>query len=92
MADHYTLTAVRLVIVVLGLIVVYLSFKSHRRNHSSAMLLVSIGFAFITVGAVIAGVLFEFLGFDIFTAITIESTLVALGFMAIIYSIYGTRT
>ncbi len=92
MADHYTLTAIRLLIVVLGFMVVYLSFKSHRKHHSSSMLFVSIGFTFITVGVVVAGALFEFFAFDIFTALTIESILVATGFLAIVYSIYGTRS
>lgn len=90
--ENYALVVIRLVIVVLGIIIIYLSFKSHRQNHSSAMLLVSTGFAFITVGVVIEGVLFEFFDFDIFTAHTVESILVALGFMAIIYSIYGAKS
>ncbi len=92
MPYHYGLVLVRLLIVALGAIVVYLAFRSHRQNRSIAMLFLSIGFTLITVGAVIEGVLFEFLGIDIFAAHTVESTLVALGFTAIIYSIYGTRT
>lgn len=92
MSSHITLVLVRLLIVALGAVVIYLSFKSHRQNHSNAMLLLSIGFTFITVGAVIEGILFEFLGFDIFGAHTVESILVALGLMAILYSIYGTRS
>lgn len=41
---------------------------------------------------VIEGVLFEFFGFDIFGAHTVESILVASGLIAIVYSIYGTRS
>lgn len=92
MSAHITLVLVRLLIVALGTTIVYLSFKSHRQNHSNAMLLLSIGFVLITVGAVIEGVLFEFLAFDIFRAHTVESVLVASGLIAIVYSVYGTRT
>lgn len=92
MSSHITLVLVRLLIVILGAIVIYLSFKSHRQNHSTAMLLLSMGFALITIGAVIEGVLFEFFGFDIFGAHTVESILVASGLIAIVYSIYGTRS
>lgn len=92
MSYHTILVLVRLLIVALGAIIVHLALRSHRQHRSNAMLLVSIGFTLITVGAVIEGVLFEFLGFDIFAAHTVESTLVALGFTVIIYSTYGTRT
>ena len=92
MSFHYALVFVRLLIVLLGSVVVYLTLKSHRHNHSNAMLLLSIGFALITIGAVIEGVLFEFLGYDILEALMIGSVIGALGFTAIIYSIFGTRT
>ena len=87
-----TLVIVRLLVVALGAIIIYLTFKSHRQNHSNGMLFLSIGFALITVGAVVEGVLFEFLALDIFWALTVESIMTASGFTAIIYSIYRAKT
>lgn len=92
MSFHITLVLLRLLIVALGMLVVYLSFKSHRQNHSSTMLLLSMGFLLLTVGVVVEGILFEFFGLDIFGAHAVESILVASGLSVIVYSIYGTRT
>ncbi|MBI4258811.1 MAG: hypothetical protein HY619_07635 [Thaumarchaeota archaeon] len=92
MSFHISLVLIRILIVALGLIITYLSFKSHRQNHSSAMLFLSLGFMLITIGVVIEGVLFEFLAFDLFGAHTVESVIVALGLIAIVYSIYGARS
>lgn len=92
MSFHFTLILIRLLIVLLGAVVVYLSFKSYMKNRSSAMLLLSIGFGIITISVVIEGMLFEFFGLDIFAAHMVESVGVALGFAVIIYSIYGTKT
>ncbi len=92
MEYHFILIMVRLIIVFLGLIITILSFKSHRKNRSRTMLLLSIGFALITLSVVTQGVLFEFFGWDVFTVQMVESVGVALAFGLIVYSIYGTKT
>ncbi len=92
MPYHYALVFIRLIVVLLGSVLVYLSLKAHRRNGGNGFFLLSIGFALITTGAVAAGVLFEFFLFDIFGALTIESILTTLGLISIITSIYGIKT
>jgi hypothetical protein len=54
------------------------------------MLYVAIGFLFISFGAVIEGVLYEVVGLKIFTAGAIQTTVVAIGMVVILYSLYGS--
>ncbi len=83
------LRIVKIVIVVLGTILVYLAAKGYRRSKSKAMIFLSLGFALVTIGSVLAGVLFEFLGFELIDVSIIESIMIILGFACVIYSIYG---
>lgn len=59
------LAILRVVKVLLGAVVVWLSGQAWRRNKSGAMFFLSLGFALITAGSVAAGVLFEFLGYGL---------------------------
>ena len=56
------------------------------------MLFLAIGFVLITIGSVLAGVLFEFLGYTLLEVVTIEASVMLAGFVSIIYSIYGTKS
>jgi len=89
MQDIIFLRALKLVIVLMGAILVYLGVKGYRRTKSRDMILLAAGFALITAGSVAAGVLFEFLGFQLVDVDIVESVMVAVGFGALIYSIYG---
>lgn len=50
---------------------------------------VAVGFLLISVGAVIEGVLFDVVGLSIFLAGTIQTAIVAVGMLVILYSLYG---
>jgi len=53
------------------------------------MIFLAIGFALITAGSVAAGILFEFLGFQLIDVEIVESAMIILGFASLIYSIFG---
>lgn len=89
MFDISVLRALKLLIVLLGTVLVYLGIKGYRRNRSKDMIFLSLGFAFITAGSVAAGILFEFLGFQLIDVSIVESIMVVVGFGFLIYSIYG---
>jgi len=89
MQDIYVLRALKLVIVILGSILVYLGVRGYRKNRGKDMVFLTVGFALITAGSVAAGVLFEFLGFQLIDVEIVESTMVILGFASLIYSIFG---
>ena len=89
MLDISVLRALKLLIVLLGTVLVYLGIKGYRRNRSKDMIFLSLGFGLITAGSVAAGILFEFLGFQLIDVSIVESVMVIVGFGMLIYSIYG---
>lgn len=89
MQDIYVLRVLKLIIVLLGSVLVYLGAKGYRRNRRNEMIFLTVGFALITTGSVAAGVLFEFLGFQLVDVEIVESAMVILGFASLIYSIFG---
>ena len=88
---HELLVLTRIAVVILGAIIAYLSLEGHRRNGSKSMLFVFLGFLLVTVGALSAGILFEFFKHSLIDVYTFDSVMMALGFSSIIYSIYGVR-
>jgi len=56
------------------------------------MFFLALGFALITAGSVAAGVLFEFLRFELLEVNIAEGLVQLLGFAMIIYSVYGRPT
>lgn len=53
------------------------------------MLFVAVGFVFISVGAIVEGLLFDVFGFSIFLAGTVQTGIVAIGTVVILCSLYG---
>lgn len=86
---HIELVIAKLVTVGLGLLITYQAYKGYRAHGNEAMRYVAIGFLLISVGAVIEGMLFDIVGLSIFVAGTIQTTIVAVGMLVILYSLYG---
>ena len=86
---HIELVIAKLVTVGLGLLITYQAYRGYRTYGSEPMLYVAIGFLFISVGAVIEGVLYDVIGLSIFLAGTIQTAIVAVGMLVILYSLYG---
>ena len=86
---HIELVIAKLVTVGLGLLITYQAYKGYRTYGSEPMLYVAIGFLFISVGAVIEGILFDVVGLSIFLAGTIQTAIVTVGMLVILYSLYG---
>ncbi|MCX2819812.1 MULTISPECIES: DUF7521 family protein [Halobacteria] len=86
---HIELVIAKLVTVGLGLLITYQAFRGYRVHGSEPMLYVAIGFLFISVGSVIEGILFDVVGLSIFVAGTIQTAIVAVGMLIILYSLYG---
>jgi hypothetical protein len=86
---HIELVIAKLITVGLGLLITTQAYRGYRAYGSEPMLYVAIGFLFISVGSVIEGVLFDVVGLSIFLAGTIQTSLVAIGMLVILYSLYG---
>jgi len=78
-------------ILLLGIVVVYYSQKGYRKTKSKSLLYLAFGFVFVTIGAALAGLLFEFLNYDLALVETIEAGAETVGFSLIVYSIVGTK-
>ena len=83
------LRVLKTLIGILGLLLAYLSIKAYRTSHTKTMLFLAIGFGIITVGSILAGLSFEFLGFSLLQVNIVESLMILVGFIMIMYSIYG---
>lgn len=86
---HLELVAAKLVTMVIGLVIAVTAYRGYRRNDSEPMLYLAVGFSIISVGAVIEGVLYDVFEFSIFWAGTVQTSLVAVGMLVILYSLYG---
>lgn len=73
-------------ILVFGGVVVYYAYKAFGKTKSQAMLLLGVGFAFVTLGALVAGVLYN-AGTELDTVITLQAYMQAVGFFIIVYSL-----
>ena len=78
-------------ILILGIIVVFYSQKGYRKTKSKSLLFLALGFVFVTIGAALAGLLFEFLNYDLTLVETVEAGAETVGFTLIVYSIVGTK-
>ena len=76
---------------VLGAFIVYLAHRGYRRNASRPLLYVSMGFALITAGTVVEGLLYNIFRYELLAAIGTGTIVTILGFITIIYSIYSEK-
>ena len=83
------LRIVRIVTVVLALLLSWLAVNGYRKNKGKGLLFISIGFGIVSAGTAAEGILFEFFNYSILTVHLIESTVVALGLLFLVYAIYG---
>jgi len=88
---HLPLVAGKVVVLVLGLLIATKAYRGYSRHGSGAMLYLAIGFALISVGTVIQGLLFEFVELDLFLAGAIQTVIVATGMLVVLYSLYGSH-
>lgn len=86
---HTELIIAKLVVIALGLIIAAQAFRSYRRGNGRPMLYVAIGFVLISFGAVIEGILFEFDVLTIYQASAVQTGIVAIGMLFVLYSLYG---
>ena len=86
---HTELVIAKLIVVALGFLIAHQAFRSYRRGNGRPMLFVSVGFIFISVGAVIEGILYEFDILTIYRASAIQTGIVAIGMLFVLYSLYG---
>jgi len=74
-----------------GGFITFLAFKAYRKTGARSLGALSVGFGIITTGTFFAGVVDQVFDAPFQTSQLIESALVALGFLVIVYSLYTTQ-
>ena len=80
------LTVIRLLVLGLGAAIAYTSYTAYRRTGQPYLRTASIGFGIITVGVLIEGVLVVLFDVSIRIAHIVESVVIVLGFIVLLYS------
>lgn len=88
---HEPLIAGKVVVMLLGFIIAYQAYRGYVRNDSPPMIYLAVGFALISIGTAIEGILFEAIHLDIFLAGAIQTLIAAAGMLLILYSLYGSH-
>jgi len=65
--------------------------RDTRETPANHLLYVALGFALITAGTIVEGILYVMLGSELLSAIATGTTVTVLGFVVIIYSIYSVK-
>lgn len=81
------LAATRVVVLGMGVLITYYSFRAYRRTGEPYMRNASIGFGVITLGVLVEGVLFEVAGLDLAVVHVIESVAIGIGFLVLLRSL-----
>lgn len=85
---HALIAAVKTLNLFLGGLITYYAVKAYRRNPSTTMWAFSVGFGLITIGGAVAGFLDVLVQLGTLQAILVEAVFVAVGFVAILYSLF----
>ncbi len=80
---------VKTLLLLVGSAVTIFAYRAYRRTDERALAALAVGFGLVTLGLVLAGLLFEVLGVALAVGIVLESTLVLAGFVVIAYALYG---
>lgn len=86
---HVELIIAKLVTMSLGVLIAVQAYRGYRRTDTQPMLYVAVGFVLVSVGAVVEGILFDVFHFSIFDAGTVQTTIVAVGMLSVLYALYG---
>ena len=87
-SPNLLLPAAKVVTLVFGGLVTFLTYKAYRRTGSRSLRLLAVGFGFLLVGAALGGTLHEVAGLELEASVTLQSLFTALGFGVLAYSLY----
>jgi len=95
MSPHITteiaIIALKTITLLLGGAITYLSYRAYERTRARPLGFLALGFGFVTLGALLAGVIDQVLNLDFQFGQLVETALVAVGFAVIVYSLYVER-
>lgn len=81
--------ALKAITLVLGGIITYFAYNAYRRTNARPIGALALGFGFVTLGALLAGLANQAYGLEGNAVLLIESSLTVVGFGIIVYSLYA---
>lgn len=81
------LTAVRALLLVLGLVTTAVSFRAYRVERTRYLRNATVGFGFITLGVLVEGVLYQATALTLTQVHVVESLALACGFAVLLWSL-----
>ncbi|QLK24901.1 hypothetical protein HYG81_12365 [Natrinema zhouii] len=88
MPTAIALAVVKTLVLIVGGVITFFAYKAYRRTRQPALGYLALGFGLVTLGLVLAGMLYELLAVPLMTGILLESLLVLAGFLVIARSLY----
>lgn len=86
---HGGLVAAKVIVVLLGVLIAAQGYRGYRRNNRPELLYVAWGFLLLSLGSILEGVFYDILNWPLFTAGMIQSIIVAIGLLFILYSLFA---
>jgi len=90
MVEIYLVMGLKTLTLVLGGLITFLAYRAYSRTGDRSLGFLAVGFAIVTCGTFLAGVADQVLQADLQIGLIIESSLVTVGFLFILYSLYTT--
>lgn len=82
------IVGLKTVTLLLGGLITYFAYKAFRRTDARSLQYLALGFAIVTLGSMIGGIVDQILAMERQIAIVTESGLTVIGFAVIVYSLY----
>jgi hypothetical protein len=83
------LSAIKLVTVVLGVLVIYLAAKAYRSTRRRPLLWLTVGMAIMTLGAISEGLAYQGLQWSLDQSHIFEAIVTLVAFAVLVYSLYA---
>ncbi len=82
------LVAAKTATVAFGGALTFLALRAYRRTRSNALRALAVGIGLLTGGALVGGVLHQFIGLSLGLSVTVQSVCTAVGFAIMTYSLF----
>ncbi|MEY7850427.1 hypothetical protein AB7C87_14665 [Natrarchaeobius sp. A-rgal3] len=83
------LAVVKTLVLVVGSVITFFAYRAYKRTRQPALGYLATGFGLVTLGLVLAGMLYEILNVPLRLGLLLESLLMLAGFLVIAYSLYA---
>ncbi|MWV41584.1 hypothetical protein [Natrialba sp. INN-245] len=83
------LAVVKTLVLVVGSVITFFAYRAYQRTRQRALGYLAGGFGLVTLGLVLAGMLYEILSVPLRLGLLLESLLMLAGFLVIAYSLYA---